>query len=138
MVTSRTQQPDTSQPPTTRTREEDRRGHSHQEGLETRQKTMTTPHADRAETRPDAPRTLQDHPEAEEEAEAEAAAEVEDTAVVETTPTTTCSEASPTETHHPQDHQAHRGHQVPPDYRDKEAATDHQQMTHHGHSYSKS
>ena len=75
---------------------------------------MTTPHADRAETRPDAPHTLQDHPEAEEEeeAEAEAAAEVEDTAVVEMTPTTTCSEAFPTETHHRLDHQAHRDHQV--------------------------
>ena len=98
---------------------------------------MTTPHADRDETRPAAPHTLQDHPEAEEEAGAEAAAEVEEVAVADTTPTTTCSEAFPTETHHPQDHQAHQGHQVLPDYRDKEAATDHQQMTHHGHSYSK-
>ena len=99
---------------------------------------MTTPHADRDETRPAAPHTLQDHPEAEEEAEAEAAAEVEEVAVVETTPTTTCSEAFPTETHHRLDHQAHRDHQVPPDHRDREVETDHQQVTHHGHSYSKS
>ena len=72
---------------------------------------MTTPHADRDETRPAAPHTLQDHPEAEEEGEAEA--EVEEEAVADTTPTTTCSEAFPTEIHHRLDHQAHRDHQVP-------------------------
>ena len=135
-TTNCTRQPNTSQTSTPRIREEDRRGHSHQGGQEARQKTMTTPTADREETRPAAPHTLQDHPEAEEEAEA--AAEVEEVAVVETTPTTICSEAFPTDTHHPQDHQAHRVPQAPPDYRDKEVETGNQQTTHHGHNYSKS
>ena len=135
-VTNCTRQPNTSQPPTPRTREEDHRGHSHQGGQEALQKTMTTPSADREETRPAAPHTLQDHPEAEEEAEA--AAEVEEVAVVEMTPTTICSEAFPTDTHHPQDHQDHRDLQVLPDYRDKEVETGNQRMTHHGHNYSKS